>query len=390
MSLTGSPRELFMEAMSTLCKAASFEHDPALASAADVAVRGSLRVQAGEKFLIITNPEREVLEVASALYDSAVAAGAATTLIVQPVKAQMDDAEDAVIAAFDCQPDIVVSLSAEKLGKDSEGIRTPYEWDGVNYDHVFNYQLHGSKTLRAFWSPSISRAMFKKTVPIDYAELQERCGRLKAVLDEAVSVRVTNANGTDIVIGLRGRSARCDDGDYSAPGSGGNLPAGEVFVSPELGTAEGLIAFDGSISDTAGAILIATPIRCKVEGGFVTSIEGGEEAARLERALQSGAEGARKLGEDGSLDREKVVEYVRNARGIGELGIGLNPKAEIVGNMLEDEKAFRTCHFAIGANYDEDAPALIHLDGLVSRPTIVATMSDGKEKVIEREGELAV
>ncbi|MDA8426711.1 MAG: aminopeptidase [Treponema sp.] len=376
--------------MSTLCEAASFERDPELASAADVAVRGSLRVQAGEKFLIITNPEREVLEVASALYDSAVAAGARATLVVQPIKAQMDDAEDAVIAAFDSQPDIVVSLSAEKLGKDSEGLRTPYEWDGVNYDHVFNYQLHGSKTLRAFWSPGISRAMFKKTVPIDYEQLQERCRRLKAVLDEAVSVRVTNAGGTDIVIGLRGRSARCDDGDYSSPGSGGNLPAGEVFVSPELGTAEGLIVFDGSIDETAGVILIAEPIRCRVERGFVTSIEGGEEAARLRRALEAGAQGARKLEAEGSLDRDKAAEYVRNARSLGELGIGLNPRAEIVGNMLEDEKAFHTCHFALGANYDEDAPALIHLDGLVSRPTISATMPGGKEKIIEREGELAI
>jgi leucyl aminopeptidase (aminopeptidase T) len=58
--------------------------------------------------------------------------------------------------------------------------------------------------------------------------------------------------------------------------------------------------------------------------------------------------------------------------------------------MLEDEKAFRTCHFAIGHNYDEDAPALIHLDGLVSEPTIVVVSAKGKETVIEKDGELLV
>jgi leucyl aminopeptidase (aminopeptidase T) len=94
------------------------------------------------------------------------------------------------------------------------------------------------------------------------------------------------------------------------------------------------------------------------------------------------------MGADGTLGADKVEAYVRNARNLGELGIGLNPKAAIVGNMLEDEKAFRTCHFAIGANYDDDAPALIHLDGLVTNPTIVAIASDGHETVIEREGEL--
>jgi leucyl aminopeptidase (aminopeptidase T) len=57
--------------------------------------------------------------------------------------------------------------------------------------------------------------------------------------------------------------------------------------------------------------------------------------------------------------------------------------------MLEDEKAFRTCHFAVGHNYDEDAPALIHLDGLVTKPTITAIMGNGQERIIEEDGNLA-
>jgi leucyl aminopeptidase (aminopeptidase T) len=80
--------------------------------------------------------------------------------------------------------------------------------------------------------------------------------------------------------------------------------------------------------------------------------------------------------------------YRKNARNIGELGIGLNPQAKISGNMLEDEKAFKTCHFAIGHNYDEDAPSLIHLDGLVKLPTIAAIMPDGSERRIETDGNL--
>jgi leucyl aminopeptidase (aminopeptidase T) len=56
--------------------------------------------------------------------------------------------------------------------------------------------------------------------------------------------------------------------------------------------------------------------------------------------------------------------------------------------MLEDEKVYHTCHFAIGSNYDGDAPALIHLDGLVSYPTIVATFPSGKSQEIMRDGDL--
>jgi len=78
------------------------------------------------------------------------------------------------------------------------------------------------------------------------------------------------------------------------------------------------------------------------------------------------------MSRTGKLPRGSGEIYAKNARNIGELGIGLNPRATISGNMLEDEKAFSTCHFAVGHNYDEDAPALIHLDGLVKNPTITA------------------
>jgi leucyl aminopeptidase (aminopeptidase T) len=376
--------------MTSMTQASGFEPQDSIAAAADIAVRASLQVKKGETVLIVTNPHRELVEIAAAIYDAAVAAGARPTLAVQPVKAQTDYAEESVIAAFESRPEVFVSLSAEKLGKDRDGIRAPYEWDGVRYDHVFHYQLYGARTLRAFWSPGLTRAMFAKTLPIDYAALKERCRAVAAALEGGLSVRVTNPGGTDIRVAIKGRSPKMDDGDFSSPGSGGNLPAGEVFISPRLGDSEGIIVFDGSIAAVKGDILIREPVRCRVEGGFVVETTGGREASALRAAMESGEEAARKLGREGALAPEKAEAYARNARNLGELGIGLNPAAQVVGNMLEDEKAFRTCHFAIGANYDEDAPALIHLDGLVSKPTIVVAKADGGEVLIEKDGELAV
>jgi leucyl aminopeptidase (aminopeptidase T) len=57
--------------------------------------------------------------------------------------------------------------------------------------------------------------------------------------------------------------------------------------------------------------------------------------------------------------------------------------------MLEDEKVYGTCHFAVGSNYDGDAESLIHLDGLVKRPTIVAVSGSGKETMVMTDGRLA-
>ena len=359
-----------------------------LKEAARIAIEVSLKVREGEQVLIISNPRSEVAAIAEALYDASIDAGGKPVLLYQPVKHQLDFAEPAVIAAFEAKPEVVISLSDEKLGKDSIGIASPYSYNGAKYNHIFHLRMYGEKNCRSFWSPSTTVESFARTVPIDYAELQRRCAALKTILDEAVEVHVGAPAGTDITIGLRGRKAKSDDGDFSAPGSGGNLPAGETFISPENGASAGRICFDGSISSSEGEILINTPIECIVENGFIKEIRGGEEAARLERSIAAAEQKAIDFEREGKLPSGSGTLYARNARNIGELGIGLNPLARITGKMLEDEKAFRTCHFAIGSNYDEDAPSLIHLDGLVKNPTITAIFANGDRQVMVQDGDL--
>jgi leucyl aminopeptidase (aminopeptidase T) len=359
-----------------------------LKKAAEIAVRVSLKVQPGEQVLIVSNPGHEVAVISQAVYDAALEAGGRPTLMFQPVKSQLDFAEKTVLAAFGAEPEVFISLSAEKLGKDEGGIAKPYSHQGGEYDHIFHLQMYGTKTCRSFWSPSTNIDSFIRTVPIDYDELKRRCALIKAALDRAVALRVRAPGGTDAVFGLRGRLAFSDDGDFSRGGTGGNLPAGETFISPENGTARGLIAFDGSISLYQGDLVIREPIRCTLENGFVRDIDGGEEARALRHTVETAERNARDMEGAGKLPKGQGEIYARNARNIGEIGIGLNPAARITGSMLEDEKAFRTCHFAIGLNYDRDAPALIHLDGLVKNPTITAVNEDGSETVIERDGEL--
>ena len=65
------------------------------------------------------------------------------------------------------------------------------------------------------------------------------------------------------------------------------------------------------------------------------------------------------------------------------MGIGLNPKARPTDNLMEAEKAWKTMHFAIGANFDNDAPALIHQDCLVLNPSMWV---DGRQ--IMKDGDL--
>ena len=356
-----------------------------LLKAADVAVNEVLGVKNGEHVLIVTNPVRDVYRMSQALYLASYNAGASPMLMVQPKKTTFDFAEPAVINAIKTEPEVVISTSAERLGKDREGLTNPYKGlDGKTYTHIFSQLLRGVKKIRAFWSPTVTIDMFTRTVPIDYPALQKTTVKVAKSMKSAGEVNVKTPLGTDITFGIEGRKPMTDDGDFKTPGKGGNLPCGEVFISPALRTASGTIVFDGSIT-LERTLIIKEPVRIGVKQGFVTEIAGGKEAGKLEAYIRKAEKRPFKMAKKGELAKEKAIEYTKNARSIGEFGIGLNPKAKIVGNVLEDEKVLGTVHFAIESNYDQDALALIHSDGIVKNPTVTV---DGKP--LMKKGKLLI
>lgn len=382
-----------------------------LKQAALIVVRDACALKHGERVLIITNPQTDVAEISRYLYAAIEELGGEPVIITQKEKASLDFADKSMIAALKTEPPLCLSISSNKMGKDEDAIKFPFTAkDGETYDHIFNYNMEGKKNMRAIWTPGITLDMFERTVCIDYALLQKRCNLLSNKFREADYVHVTAPSGTDILVPVVGRKGLLDDGNFSKVGSGGNIPAGEVFISPTVGGktgksgdvfngCQGRIVFDGSMSVNEGDFIINDPIVVDVVDGFVTNIasKAGRtidgtipecEAYRLLKTITDAEKSADDMVKVGTLSAELGTEYTKNARNIGELGIGLNPAALITGNMLEDEKAFKTCHFAIGSNYDNDANSLIHLDGVVLNPTITIHYTDGTSFVVEKDGEL--
>ncbi|MBC7929458.1 MAG: aminopeptidase [Rubrivivax sp.] len=85
-------------------------------------------------------------------------------------------------------------------------------------------------------------------VNVDYTELQTRGEQVKSALSSGDEVHIKDANGTDFKVRVKGRPFGVSDGIISADdvkqgGSAVNiyLPAGEVYVTPVAGTAEGKI-----------------------------------------------------------------------------------------------------------------------------------------------------
>jgi leucyl aminopeptidase (aminopeptidase T) len=93
--------------------------------------------------------------------------------------------------------------------------------------------------------------IFWKGVNVDYSKLEATGKAVQKVLSEGTEVRITNPNGTDLTLRIQNRTVIVSDGVLSAEdlkkgfaASQAYLPAGEVYLSPVPGTAEGKVVVD--------------------------------------------------------------------------------------------------------------------------------------------------
>lgn len=218
-----------------------------------------------------------------------------------------------------------------------------------------------AKGTRIATLPGITADSVRRTLTVDYKKVKKLTDKLAARVTKAKVAHVVTPAGTDITMSLKGRKCHADTGIAHKKGDFTNLPAGEAYIAPVEGTANGIIVVDGSMS---GAGRIRRPLKMHVRKGFVEEFEGGKEAAKIRGIV-------RKVGRLGA--------------NIAELGIGTNFKARVTGNSLEDEKAIGTVHMAIGDNRSMGGRVGIplHLDAILLKPTLAL---DGR--VIMRDGKL--
>jgi len=126
---------------------------------------------------------------------------------------------------------------------------------------------------------------------------------------------------------------------------------------------DGTIIIDGSLKTLSGTDLINEPVTLNVKDNNIISIKGGSLADKLEKTLRWG---------------EHRSKNPRNIRKIGEVGIGTNQNASIVGSTILNEKTYGSAHVAIGNNYwfGGHIYCVLHLDQVFKDPIV---MIDGKK-----------
>jgi len=316
---------------------------PALRHAALIAVRDCMGLQPDERLLVIT--DAPLRRIGYALREAAVDLGNEVVLIeITPRKTNGEEPPGEVAAMMGLF-EVVLCPTSKSL------------------THTDARRAASARGVRIGTLPGVTEDIMVRCMSADYHAIAARTERLCRLLEAAAVARVTGPSGTDIVMPIKGRQAHASTGLFRQKGQSGNLPTGEAYLAPLEGESNGVVVVDGSM---AGVGMLATPIRITVEGGYATTIEGGEEAARLRALLEP---------------------HGRDGRNLAEFGIGTNDRAQLTGVILEDEKVMGTIHIAFGDNKSMGGTVRVasHLDGLVKSPSVWLD-----DRQIMRDGTLLV
>ncbi|MEK6984339.1 MAG: aminopeptidase [Nanoarchaeota archaeon] len=309
-----------------------------------------------EKVLIVGDVGYENRNVAAVLsgayYLSAELLNLDTKLIFQNVKSRGDISDDDVIKNLSelKSGNVIILNMSDKLGNIQNLGKSFRRWANKK-----SHRFISAMSLGDLATSNID--LILKAIDVNYKPLQAQHEKIRQSIEKAKEIHITTPAGTDLYYDKSGIGAIAADGNYTMPGRGGNLPAGEVYAPPNGKGVEGKVIIDGSSRTHEHTILIRKPIELTIENGNIVDIRGGEEAKQLENTLKWAASVAKNPG---------------NVRRICELGIGLNPKASIIGAMIVDDKTLGTAHIGIGSNYwfGGNIYAIIHLDQVFKNPTI--------------------
>ncbi len=238
--------------------------------------------------------------------------------------------------------------------------------------------------LRVASMPGVTRSMEATALSADYGEVARLAGILAERLDRAVGAEVEFSTGDMVYFDLRDRHPEVDDGRLHADKEGMrviNLPSGETYMAPYEGEIE------GQPSLTEGVI----PMMC--EGEIVTL------TVEANRILEVNGDSACA----GELRSYIFADPAR--QNIAELGLGVNDKAVVTGNVLEDEKVMGM-HWAyglsehlggtVGVDDFKNPKNAVHVDtvypqgGPIEIASLVLHYEDRTSEEIIREGEYTI
>jgi leucyl aminopeptidase (aminopeptidase T) len=300
-------------------------------------VRDCLNIKPSEKVLVLT--DQKMLKIGRILYEASQQINLKTALFVMNPTSRNGEEPPEAVASLMKKNDVIIAVTYNSLS------------------HTKARKEATEAGVRIASMPRVAEFSFTEGgLTADYSEVDKLCRKMNAAVKNSKEIHITSKKGTGIKLSVEGRKWKIDNGLYRKKGLWGTLPAGEIFTAPVEGTANGKIFFDQIGEYGKG-------IELKIENGLVKELKN---STKLEKILN---------------------ELGKKSRILAEIGIGCNPKAKIIGNILEDEKVMGTVHIALGNNLEGGGSNYIqfHKDGVIAKPTL-----EVDRKMIIKEGKWVI
>lgn len=307
-----------------------------VARAARKLVEEVMLVKAGEQVLVTVDTAGD-RRVAEAVAQAAYAAGAVPSLLLYHTNPTAVVEPPAPVAGAAARADVWIELAVAYVL------------------HTDAYRQALAAGCRYICLTGMDVDMLVRCVGrVDYRALLHLGETLARVVAAADQVRVTSPAGTDLVGYNRGRRVRHSGKLADTPGEPVML-GGQVSWCPVEETIRGKLVFDGALWPPVELGKLGAPVELTIEGGVITDIRGGTEAAVFRRWLDS--------FRDPNMYR------------VAHFSLGFNPGVtRPTGRIVEDERVFGCIEMGIGAQGAQIGgpgwKAASHTDGVVLSPSI--------------------
>jgi len=314
-----------------------------MAKGARKIIEQCVSVKPGEDVLIVTDTGTDPLLATSLAIAAEAAGGKASIIASSPIEQAGEEPQRSIAAAMK-GADVVIAPTSKT---------------------IFHTKATREATARGARVFTLSEAkpeiLIEGLIEVDFDAQQIVADSLARRIEGVGLIQIKAPGGTDIRADLNGRFPVVSSGICRNPGErmGASL---EVFIAPVENRTDGVFVCDASCS-TIG--LINEPIEIMFQEGVAVSIGGGKEAKKLKALLEG-------------VDNPSA--YVAC-----EVAFGLNPKARMIGDIIEDEGKYGTGHVALGNNigFGGENNVPLHIDMVYWKPTV---WLDGE--MIFRDGEL--
>ncbi|OGC50356.1 thermophilic metalloprotease (M29) superfamily [candidate division WWE3 bacterium RIFCSPHIGHO2_01_FULL_40_23] len=308
----------------------------------------------------------------------------------------VDEIDHSIFIISETNKHELEGLDPKKIMTRSKALKPYKEWrDEKENKGKFSWTLglyatpamakEAKLTLKQYWNEIIKACFLDEKDPIlKWKEVFSEVERLRKKLNSLKIERLhVKGEGVDLIIGL-------GEGRNWLGGTGRNIPSFEVFISPDWRLTSGTIEFNQPLYRYGSLI---EGIKLKFEKGLITKAIATKNEKLLAEMIATD-DGSNKIGEYSLTDSRlsRITKFMAETLFDENIGGKYGNTHIAIGNAYQDSypgnpsKVSKEKWKKLGYN-----KSIVHTDIITTtKRTVTATLANGVEKVIYKDGQFTI